>query len=108
MSSSDIAENQGLDPAILPEDSARASTPDHPDPRHLRAPLTHSPAHERESERALVAIPESGPPPVSRACQGATGYFPHYNCPSRGQCDRLLILHVRRRLSHEVRGGDRR
>ena len=76
MSSSDIAENQGLDPAILPEDNARASTPDHPDPRHLRAPLTHSPAHERESERALVAIPESGPPPVSRACQGATGYFP--------------------------------
>ena len=76
MSSPDISENDSAIHTPGAEDMARASSPDAPDPRHLRAPLTHSPAEDRESERALVEI--SGPEslPAGWANQGTAGYPP--------------------------------
>ena len=76
MSSPDTTENDNASHISGAEDMAHANSPDTPDPRHLRAPLTHSPAEDRESERALVEI--SGPEslPAGWANQGTAGYPP--------------------------------
>ena len=78
MSSPDITENDSASHISGAEGMAPASSPDTPDPRHLRAPLTHCPAEDRESERALVEI--SGPEslPAGWANQGTAGYPPQY------------------------------
>ncbi len=47
------------------------------DPGHLRAPRTHYPATDFESERALVDDSGRAPLTVSRGLQGSTGFSPH-------------------------------
>ena len=60
MSSPDITENDNASHISGAADMPRASSPDTPDPRHLRAPLTHCPARSGSGPRG--ATPFGAPP----------------------------------------------